>query len=194
MSLQVKSICRSSQLTWDQFLACKNWLEISFWPARTDLRSVLDLRSIYLTCKNWLEISSWPARTDLRSVLDMQELTWDQFTWPARTDLISVLDIYFKFGSIEEQFQTVPCLKNSFKQFRSWFLPGIYMYRNQTQIISLSIDQACCVICCTLSESVAWCKPFNLLHTICCTLSESVANSLVWISCEQFSLNQLQTF
>jgi hypothetical protein len=84
----IKSVCRSSQ-----FARQVNWLEISSWHARTDLRSVLDLQEFtwdqFLT---WDQFS-WPARTDLRSVLDMQELTWDQFTWPARTDLRSVLDI-----------------------------------------------------------------------------------------------------
>jgi hypothetical protein len=74
-------------------LTCKNWLEISSWPARTDLRSVLDLQELawdqFLTCKNWIEISYW----------HMQELSWDQFltcknwleisSWLARTDLMS---------------------------------------------------------------------------------------------------------
>ena len=108
--------------------------------------------------------------------------------WRVRIDLKSVC----RSSKFAGQNCWQNCCQNCW-QFRSWFLPGIYMYRNQNQIISLSIDQACCVICCTLSESVACYKQFNLLHTICCTLSESVANSLVWISCKQFSLNQLQT-
>ena len=46
--------------------------------------------------------------------------TCDEYTFP------HMFEIYFKFGSVEEQFQTVPCLKNSvsvssnrFTQFHS---------------------------------------------------------------------------
>ena len=43
----------------------------------------------------------------------------DQKTRDEYTFFLHMFGIYFKFGSVEEQFQTVPCLKNSFKQFHS---------------------------------------------------------------------------
>ena len=43
----------------------------------------------------------------------------DQKTRDEYTFFLHMFEIYFKFGSVEEQFQTVPCLKNSFKQFHS---------------------------------------------------------------------------
>jgi hypothetical protein len=49
-----------------------------FWPVRIDLKWVCR-SSQFAGQVNWLEISSWQPRTDLRSVFDLQELTWYQF-------------------------------------------------------------------------------------------------------------------